>query len=246
MRINAGIALSLVLALALTSACTTTPSYPEPTVDSGQILIELKGEAKDGVTGPKSTRDRTDYESTGRSVEQGKAFERVNYEELEDVVVIIKGAGNSGQAGGASVEIGRDGFSRSQLMMDKGSELSIRNRRDAALTVVGFSADEFFEIKVAANATATTRVAASGSYVVTCDEDETLSCTLFVLGDDAGWIGNSSDAAFFNGVAPGEYSVFVHGPRLPCWYGKAKVTAGNRVTLNAGLTVNKMTKFYGE
>jgi hypothetical protein len=228
-------------------ACSSAPVYPQPSGKDGQILVKLEGKPKEGTKGPKTAEEREDYSTSRRSVERGEAFERVDYDSIDDVVVVILHSGTAAMSGtpkDEEVEVDDEGLSRSQLLMQPGGNFTVRNTRDTTLTIVGVSLEDIFELKVGPNSSASLRVEKPGEYEITSDEDESLFAFMWVT-LDAAWIGNSKDDAFFNNFPPGDYSVSVHAPRLPCWYRKIKVSAAQRVDLTAELTVNGMPG-YGE
>ena len=75
-------ALMMILAMAgvlLAAACGSTRKLPEPSGTEGQVLVELLGKPKEGVGDAKTMESREDYSISRTSVEQGKAFERVDY-----------------------------------------------------------------------------------------------------------------------------------------------------------------------
>ncbi|MCA8915074.1 MAG: hypothetical protein KDB90_06645 [Planctomycetes bacterium] len=228
------------------ASCASAPSYPEPQGSNGQILVDLKGEPKEGVTGPKRREVREDYSTRRESIEKGESFERVDYSDLPDVVVVVDGAPARAAAPSASeLEINDDGFSRGQLIAVKAgasAQFTLRNARGSSVHLYGFNAaDGSFESEVGAGSLGTVKVSNPGRYDVYCDEDESLHCILFVV-ESAAWIGDSEDGAFFNDLPPGEYEVTVYPPRLPEWSKKVKVVAGKRTTLTAELTVNNLPK----
>jgi hypothetical protein len=237
---------SMLLAFVV-CACSSARSYPEPSGNDGQILVKLEGKPKEGTKAPKTAEEREDYSISRRSLEQGESFERVDYDAIDDVVVVILHSGSAvthGKPKDEEVEVDDEGLSRSQLLMQPGGNFTVRNTRDVALTIVGVSMEDIFELKVGPNSSASIRLEKPGEYEITSDEDESLFAFMWVT-LDAAWIGNSKDDAFFDNFPPGDYSVSVHAPRLPCWYRKIKVSAAKRVDLTAELTVNGMPG-YGE
>lgn len=242
---------SIVLVLVL-AGCGSTPSYPQPAGDNGQILLQLNGEPRDGAPKAKSREVRGEYTTGRQSVEQGKAFERVDYDELEDVVVIVDAgapvlrdvpelAPSAGE-----ITLDDEGFNRTQYLARSrkgGASFTLHNQRKQAVHLYGFNeSDDSFEAEISAGALGTVKVAKPGRYDVYCEEDESLHCVLFITQGGLDWIGSSDDVAFFDYLPPGEYDVHVHAPRLPVWSRKVKVTAGKRETLTAVLTVNNLPK----
>ncbi|MBK8206990.1 MAG: hypothetical protein IPK87_09405 [Planctomycetes bacterium] len=236
-------ALTALLSMATLAGCASAPSYPDPQPGSGQILVNLNGQAREGVKGPAREDEHGEYSITRTSVEKGRDFERVNYKAITDVVVILPEASMAkrGPASGVELVVDEAGFSRSQLVMSPGTELTIRNARDASLSIFGFSDADFFELTIKPGASASTRVAAAGTYEIACDEDESLACTLFVTGG-AYWTGRSDEGAFFDALPPGEYTVEVYAPRLPSSTHKLTVAGGKRQTVTVDLTVNDLPK----
>jgi hypothetical protein len=224
------------------SACSSAPTYPEPSGKDGQILVQLEGKPKAGTKKAATEGAGDEYSNRRVSIEQGQSFERVDYDAIDDVVVVILHSGLAAIRGkplDEEVEVGAEAMSRSQLLMQPGGNFTVRNTRDTALTIVGVSLEDIFELKVGPNTSASIRVEKPGEYEITSDEDESLFAFMWVT-LDAAWIGNSKDDAFFDNFPPGDYSVSVHAPRLPCWYRKIKVEAAKRVDLTAELTVNDM------
>lgn len=236
-------ALAALLSVAILAGCASAPSYPDPQPGSGQILVSLNGQARDGVKGPAREDEHGEYSITRTSVEKGRDFERVNYKAISDVVVILPEAAvpKPGPVAGVEVVVDDAGFSHSQLAMSPGAELTIRNDRDASLSIFAFSDADFFELTIKPGASASTRVAASGTYEIACDEDESLACTLFVTAG-AHWTGTSDEGAFFDALPPGEYTVEVYAPRLPSSTHRLTVAGGKRQTIVVDLTVNDLPK----
>jgi hypothetical protein len=249
----------LLAIVGLTAACSTTPKYPEPTDYTGQILVQLDGRPKEGVKGSKREGAGDEYSNRQVSIEQGKAFERVDYAELEDVVVICSGCWATGNCESPSIEIDDKGFSRSQFglqlpgMIPGNASIEFFNKRKERLTIVAVPSGETvalsnrtgtLEITVPANGSSkmsfSTRTY-STRYDLYCDEDESMHSVLHV--SMAGiWAGSSVADAFFDNVEPGEPTVTVYPPRLPEWSKKLIVTAGKRTTVTAELTVNTLPK----
>lgn len=249
----------VALACALLAGCAMGPSYPEPQPDSGQLLIELMGQPREGVGGPVTYTDVQHYALVKRSIEQGRAYERVEYDALEDVVVVLQRAdgkpsqpnpwGDSGMYSedvGVNITAGEDGFNCVQelgiaLAVDF-KLLRVENKRSAALDLYFISdKGDVLTLNVPADDSATIELSA-GTYEVECDQDEALTCTIYILHQQAGWIGNSRDGAFFDFLAPGKYEIMVYPPRLPSWSASADVEAGRRATVTAPLSVNQLPR----
>jgi hypothetical protein len=254
-----GMVAAVVFACLLLGACSSTPSYPDPGPDRGQILVSFRGEPRDGVRGPKFESVILDYGTARESIEQGESFERVDYNEIEDVVVLLTAGQSRGPLGfPADTPIG-DGPATVLTVTDRGfdkvqvatgvspqfrrlvTRLTIRNQRGEALTIYGLS-DEggSFEVAVPGKGEATVTLMEEGVYEVFCDEDESLQCTWYAVISGLVWSGSSDRGAFFDNLDPGPYHVTVYAPRLPVWTGRANVKAGMRETLTAGLSVNDL------
>lgn len=242
-------------ALLALSSCASGPSFPEPQPGKGQIVVSLKATPKEGVTGPRKDRVVDDYATSHESVESGKQFQRVKYEAIPDTVVLCSGGTG---ARSAALVAGKDGLDHSQLALSlAGAEtparVSITNQRDKSLTFVAVPRDTevvgagtigsapIVDITVAPGQSATLNLVTAAIYDLTCDEDETLACVVYVNNAGA-WIGSTKEKAFFDGLAPGEYDLIVYGPRLPVVRKTVKVSAGARAQAEAELTVNRLHK----
>ena len=249
-------AILALLAISVLTACSSAPTYPQPQGSNGQILVQLQGEPKEGV-GKASMREVQDEYSRHReSVEKGKAFERVDYDDLKDVGVIVQFPGPIlsdvplPPPAAGELELDDDGFNRVQLLARKNrpghkgsATFTLQNLRDTTVHIYGFNeTDGSFEGEVSANSLGTIKVRDPGRYDIYCDEDETLHCVLFVTENSYAWIGSSDDDAFFNHVPPGSCEIHVFPPRLPEWSKTINVKAGKRETLKAELTVNNLPK----
>lgn len=237
-------------------ACSSTPTYPPPGTDSGQLLVQFRGEPREGVGGPKRETRVLDYGTTRESVEQGRAFERVDYDEIEDVVVIV----DAGVPTLSDVplrpfptpefRLDEEGFDRSQYLAVKDRRgpkgrvsIAVHNTLGRDVLVYAVNADDdFFEVTVSKGALGTISLTAAGRYDVYCDADESFHCVLLVADGPYAWIGASDDDAFFNYLPPGSYDVTVFAPRLPAFSKSVTVAAGKRETVTADLTVNDLPK----
>lgn len=252
LRVANWVLAGVVAGLCLTG-CGGMPSFPDPQPGRGQIVIELQGEPREGVTGPVKETEIEEYQIKRVSVEQGKAYERVDYDEIEDVIVILNADVPTLRDVPAPdsrprvLTISDDGFDRSQIATSSvasgrksWSIITVVNERDQDLTLYGFSNDgASFEVLAPANGKATAKTLHSGTYEIYCDEDETLSCTWYATKGNV-WIGPSDEYPFFDYLPSGEYEICVYAPRLPEWSKIVKVTAGQRTSITAKLTVNDL------
>jgi hypothetical protein len=252
---RAGVAGLGAVALLL-SACATGPNYPDPQPGYGQILVKLNGVPKDGVGGPKRVEVRGEYSSMFESVEQGKAFERVDYDDIEDVVVVLRPVppatlGPVNQAFVSTLTLDQSGFSHAQvpatgkmtMTMQSSLFLRIANRRDTPVTIYGYSdGDASFEIEVPANGEEQVSGISAGVYDVFCLEDESVHCRLIAEIEGNTWYGPSRHGAFFGLLPDGEYEIHVYASRLPVRVARASVTLGKRTQVSVDLTVNHLPK----
>lgn len=238
--------LLLIPVAVLLASCQSAPDFPAPKSDSGQILVRLNGAERDGVTGPKSEVVQADYGSERVSVEEGKAFQRVDYNEIQDVVVVIESdqpLGKSTRTNRETLTVGRD-FSNAQLVLTANAPvLEIVNERDSSVTLYSANADgEGFDVTIGAGETATVRDITTGRFEIFCDEDEDLYCVLIVPDVPHARVQRvtSDEPAFFDGLPSGEYRVHVYAPRLPVEEKTVRVTHGKRATVDVALTVNDL------
>lgn len=246
-------------ALLALSSCANGPSFPDPQPGKGQIVVSLKATPKEGVTGPRKDRVVDDYATSHESVESGKQFQRVKYEAIADTVVLCSGGTGPTKS---SLVAGKDGFDHSQAAlcnrgMSNPATLTVSNDRATALTlfatpredeVVGVKRGggeeapmQILELTLAPGQSGEMVFLRGAIYDLTCDEDEELSCVVYVTNGGA-WIGSTKEKAFFDGLAPGEYDLIVYGPRLPVVRKTVKVAAGARAQAEAELTVNRLHK----
>ncbi len=239
----------------LLGACATGPNYPDPQPGYGQILVKLNGVPKEGVTGPKREEVRGEYSSMLESVEQGKAFERVDYESIDDVVALLKDASSAttgfiAPLGSGTLTVEEAGFDRLQVVSlavaAKGTRppsLTVTNMRATPVTIYGYSDDNRgFEVEVPANSTAEASVVGSGLFDVFCLEDPDLHCRWIVATEGWVWQGPSEHGAFFDELRGGDYEIHVYAPRLPVRTARASVTLGKRTQIAVDLTVNDLPK----
>lgn len=255
--------LGTALVCALLAGCAMGPSYPDPSPNSGQVLVHLQGQPREGVGGPATRTEVAEYSLVRRSVEEGDQYQRVDYDALEDVVVVLRRTDGGRFIGQLHTEAWRNadldswdprvhlragerGFDHTQRIGyepdDEGPSLVVSNARAEALDLYFISAaGEVFELAVAAGASAGIRLAA-GTYEVECDQQDQLYCTVYLLDKEAGWIGSSRYSAFFDTLPPGRYEVTVYPPRLPSWSSAVDVAAGERAVVTAPLTVNELPR----
>lgn len=241
-----------VLVAAMLSGCASTPSYPDPQPGEGQVLVNLKGVPRQGVKGPKRDTVRDDYSTSVESIEQGKNFERVRYDRLPDVVVLLETANGSPvhppapgvQATGSVLTLGKKGFDHVQCCVNHGATmaLTVRNERQTAV-------DLFFDGEAGTFATLHLEAGKEGSiklgrgiHDVTCDQEESAACRVFVTLEGELWCGTSEQQAFFGSLQPGDYEVSVYAPRLPVVRNHVQVSGGQRAQVTAELTVNALPK----
>jgi hypothetical protein len=250
-----GFGLWVLGTLALAS-CAGAPSYPDPQPGYGQILVKLTGVPREGVKGPRMQDTSGAYSTERRSVEQGKDFERVDYDAIEDVVVVVD-AGSViltdvplRDAEVPLLTITREGLDHLQIasgmhftMRRTASRIRIKNERATALTLYGLSAEgQGFEVTVPASGEESVIVLRSGVYDILCDEDEALHCRWITTTTGYVWQGDSAHAAFFDYLAPADYELSVYAPRLPDWTGTVNVLSAKRSVIDANLTVNDLPK----
>jgi len=241
--------LLLLSIAAMLAACGTRQVLPEPQPHESQVVVELHGEAREGVTGPKRRTVRQNYATTMVSIEDGANYERVDYGRIDDVVVLLNVARNGARGTEApagsgtsadSARITAQGFDRQQLLVRPGDTVRFTNGTKEPVFIYGFNEDDvFFEVEVAPGAEGSVKPG-RGIYEVFCEQHEHATLRLFV--HELGWIGDSDRHAFFPDVAPTEYEVRVYAPRLPAWTGRVSAAPGTRAVANAELTVNTLPR----
>jgi hypothetical protein len=234
-----------LLAFALLVAGCGGPDHPLPKPDSAQVLVKLAARPKDGVKGPKG--DNSDgYSSAGMNPEKAKCYARVDYDDLEDIAVVLKGAG-LGEGGPAprtaKLTISNDGPDHRLVLLGpkKHTQLTLRNEMNITLTLgcMGQSGDGFLT-SVAPGKEGAVTLSDPGIYELNCDEDECLLVTLIVAPSTWAALGKSGEEVFFDGVAPGNLEVLIQAPRLPDVLQKVTATAGARATIEADISVNRL------
>ncbi|KAF0243412.1 MAG: hypothetical protein FD180_3396 [Planctomycetota bacterium] len=234
-----------LLALSVFAAGCGGKEYPQPKPDRAQLLVKLAARAKEGVKGPKG--DSGDgYSSAGMSPERAKCYERVDYDDLEDIAVLLKGSslGDGGPAPtSARLTISNDGPDHRLVLLGpkKHTQLTLRNSMKVTLTLgcMGPSGDGFLT-SVPPGQEGVVTLSDPGIYELNCDEDECLHVTLVVAPTTWAALGKSGDEVFFDGVVPGEIDVVIQAPRLPDVSRRVSATAGIRATVDAEVSVNRM------
>jgi plastocyanin len=236
--------IAALLALVVLAGCKSTPSYPDPATDEAQIVVLLKGQKRKGVTGPK--RDVSGYSSVGRSIERGRQYKRVNYRQMDDIIVYLTG-NNLPSQGIAPAEVtltaGHDGFDHDQILAGPNGATRITLTNDRSDTVTLFCMGEQgdgFDVTLKSGESRTVTVKRPGTYPVECDEDESLQATLIVAPTDWATTGRAGSSVLFPGLPAGSFTAVVRAPRLPMWKTTSSVTLGTRATLEAVLTVNDL------
>ncbi|MHC4840296.1 MAG: hypothetical protein ACYTDT_04945 [Planctomycetota bacterium] len=236
------------LSLLLTVGCESTPDYPLPRTDEGQVLVKLVGVPKKGTSDPRR-EIVDDYTGQELSVEQGKRFQRVDYNEMEDVVVVLEHGNERVRTGKQTpvYEIDEDGFDASLKAISlggKGSVVSFMNDSDQKLTIFGINDNgDSFELTVASGESGNLSRSKlkPGVYSVSVDELDIPEVTLIAT-DGYSWNGNSEDMAFFADLVDGSYMLRVIAPRLPEVSQGIIVINGQRENVTVNLTVNDLPK----
>jgi hypothetical protein len=247
----------LIGALVLLSACGSTRKLPEPQADRGQILVNLLGKPKEGVGGPKTEEERSEYSMSRTSNERGRAFERVDYNNIADVVVIVRRNGVepsgpftlNGETKLPELTVTEEGFDHQQLLAvlrttggKTAAKIKINNESGQKINAFGFNEKDGFDVEIAAGGSAEASVSMAGVYEIYTEQHEFAVCVLHVTGSDEAWFGATEEAAFFDNLTPGEYSITVYPPRLPEWTHTLTVKPAKRETIDAELTVNVLHK----
>jgi len=249
---------AVLLLLTIAHGCATTPVFPDPRPDSGQIVVSLEGVPREGVTGPKRETIQADYSSYSESVERGKAFERVRYDALEDVIVMV-----ARRDAGAVYPVPSSVDSRSgpELMLSSRGfvvdgdpcvqhphewcgllQFNVRNwlHEPAELYIEG-DRGELRTVSIAPGERAELMLP-SGVHVITTDAIDGATCKVFATDQGAVREMRAGRAELFNLLRPGEYEISVYAPRLPVVHQGVTVEAGKRTEFTAELTVNHLPK----
>lgn len=234
------------------AGCKSAQIFPQPTVDEGQVLVTLTGVPKAGVTGP-SEEISDSYSGDTMSVERGKRFQRVDYDEIENVVVILERIDGTeikaNNLPAASIDFDEDGFiSPFYTFKLVDDYLKLQNKSDDTLTVFFASrSDLAFDFVEKPNTESDVdskyfmQSDTIGEWTITIDEIDSAQATLLTTFGLA-WIGSSDEQAFFGNLDDGEYIVKVIAPRLPVVTRTLTVTKGKRSAVNVKLTVNGLPK----
>jgi len=141
-------------------------SFPPPSPDRAQVVVELAAEPKAGL------RWIPEGAGTPYPTLPDPAFERVDYRRLPDIAVVLRGPGldEPGPAlRAATLAAGHAGFDHTLVLLAPGGVLRLANRRSAPLTLFAAGAGgEGFDVTVPAGATAEATLAAPGRYEVHC------------------------------------------------------------------------------
>ncbi len=236
---------SAVWLAAVAAAGCGGPEYPAPRAESAQLVVKLAAKAKEGVRGLRGDSGGA-YSTSGRDPERARCYERVDYSELGDIAVILRGAQlrDGGPAPKtAELVVGNDGPNHRLVLMGpkKHTQLALRNRTAGPLTLgcMGKTGDGFLA-SVPAGGESVVTLSDPGTYELNCDEDECLAVTIVVAPTTWAALGTSGREVFFDGLPAGELEVVVQAPRLPDVVRKVAAVAGARATLEAEVSVNRM------
>jgi hypothetical protein len=240
----------LLFAVVAMAGCASAPVYPDPIPGQGQLLVELKGIPREGVKGPKQETIRDEYSSHTESVEKGKAFERVKYDKLRDVLVVLEDAAgktiarHEHEPAIPTLILGPKGFACAQYGADPMilSTVEVTNTRDSDVDLMADGSNGQFKVVHAPAGKTVDLELDPGVYELTCDADESTLCRVIVTETGFIWRGTSDDAAFWAGLEPGEYNLAIYAPRLPVVHKTVTVESGKRATGSAELTVNHLPK----
>jgi hypothetical protein len=230
------------LALLLAIGC---QSLPPPDRDRGQVIVELEAVPKAGLA---RWRPGSSYDDSAPSL--GPAYERVNYDALPDMLVLLTGA-HLDDAGPVPREaqlkierrLERPTFDHQQILLGpRGmTKLWIENATDTNLSLYT-EADQGdgFELDLAAGSRAPVSLSKPGVYNLRCAEEESLESELVVAGTTYARAGRSGETIFFDHVPPGDCVLTVLAPRLPPFSQSLAVRPGERLTVMAQLSVNAL------
>jgi hypothetical protein len=235
-------ALAGPLALLFAIAC---QSLPPPDRDRGQVVVELEAVSKAGLS---RWRPGSSYDDSAPSL--GPAYERVNYDALPDMLVLLTGA-RLDEAGPvprkAQLKIERraerPAFDHQQVLLGPHgmTKLCIENVTDRSLSLYT-EADQGdgFELDLEAGSRGQVTLSVPGEYHLRCAEEESLASELVVAGTTYASAGRSGDTIFFDHIPPGDCVLTVLAPRLPPFSQSLAVRPGERLTVMAQLSVNTL------
>ncbi|MFO0983426.1 MAG: hypothetical protein U1E76_17115 [Planctomycetota bacterium] len=230
--------------LLLAAACSLIQRHPEPKPGMSQILVEVKALPKTGIK-PPQREPGSGYGGMYASVEEDWRYRRVDYADLQDVVVLLEGGALPGPAPPhaprlvAAREHDLITLDHDQVLIAPDGRLELHNRTDRPLHFYSTSeAWHWLELTVPPASGATAAAPAPGQHELLCEEDEALKTT--VVCAPCGAVARSGDELLFDDLPPGEYRVLVIAPRLPAFAATVKTRAGERTTVAARLTVNDL------
>lgn len=220
---------ALVLAAAMVAfGCATGPELPPPAPGTGHVTVGMKLIAK-----TVSDVDVADEYAIRRE-------RHVMGDTLPDMVVVLEGANGHSAPESDEITLGKDGFSRRQLLLRKGGKLKVTNQRDVELTVLGFSRDGHeIAAELKPGASATVPVPDAGAFELVTEADNGAYAVLHVTDCNCAWIGRSDEHAIFKDIAPGSYKAVVFQSRAAGWSKDLTVKADGRVDLTAEMKVAK-------
>ncbi|MCE9582328.1 MAG: hypothetical protein K8T20_07530 [Planctomycetes bacterium] len=218
------------------------PDHPPPAPDKAQLEVKLVAKANPDVHGPRSDSEDA-YSSSGSNPEKGRCYERVDYDDMGDIAVWLRGGG-LGEGGPvpatARLRVGDDGADHRLVLLGpkKRTQLTLENGTKKTLTLgcQGPKNDGFLAT-VPPGKEAVVTLSEPGVYEMTCDEDECLLVTLVVAPTSWAALGRSGSDVFFDNLPPGEFEVVVQAPRLPDVIRKVSARAGARSKVEAKVSV---------
>ncbi|MBX3461216.1 MAG: hypothetical protein KF696_14825 [Planctomycetes bacterium] len=212
----------------LLCACASGPELPPPAPGAGHVTVGMKLVEK-----TVSDVDVADEYAIRRE-------KHVMGDTLPDMIVLLEGARGHTPPTSAEIALGKDGFSRRQLLLKRGGALKITNGRDVALTILGFSRNGHeIAAELGPGASATVNVPNAGAYELVTEADNGAYAVMHVTDCDCAWIGKSDEYAIFKDVAPGRYKAAVFQTRTPGWTKDFDLSADKRVDLTAEMKVAK-------
>jgi hypothetical protein len=217
-----------LLALAIIAGCASTPPVPAPDAGKGNALIEfrlLKRVAETNVADEYAVR--REMHTRGAT--------------LSDMVIVLEGgSGPATTPTATEIALTENGFSRRQLLLKKGGKLTLTNKRDRELVILGFSR-EGNEVAAALKPgeSRTLDVPHVGDYEVVTEADNGAYAVMHVVESDQGWMGSSDELALFRNLAPGRYKASAWSSRALAWSSDFEVAAGETASKRAEIKVAK-------